>query len=248
MTQDQPPNAASVFVHTSILCGLGNDDEKGFDEAFVRFVERHYLHMSSWFRRFGHNREQDLEDAVQDFFLSIRRKLRSERSREVLKAFAEDGNGGKEKFRKWLWRIAKNASIDFLRSRKSKSDLLFDSESVGANFEEGLSAEIELILRDDFEAILGQIGRRVVGLSIGNSERVGPNDWEVYKQRFIFEKEELADQFGKTTRAIEQSIYRVSKGLKTIRSELVEQYGVMTRFIIHEPDHRANQASSEPSN
>ena len=225
----------SVSFETSMVCGLAEAAEKEFDNAYIRFVERHFRHMESWFAGFRHIREQDREDAVQDFFLSIRRKIRTPRSREVMRSFISDPVGGKAKFRKWLWRIAKHSSVDFIRSRKHRlGSQARDGLAEDAQFSKLLCEQIELLFREDYEAMLQDIAKRVIGVSAGKSGSVSALDWQIFVLSYRCSKEDLAERFAKSSRAIEQSIYRARKGLREIQREVNDLYGITGRFAIKE--------------
>src|ERR1700681_1172404 len=79
----------------------------GDSDAFRLLVERHSRHVFRLAFRMTGN-EQDAEDVVQDTFLRAYRQLKNYESRAS--------------FSTWLYRIAANACLDLIRSRKRRQD------------------------------------------------------------------------------------------------------------------------------
>jgi DNA-directed RNA polymerase specialized sigma24 family protein len=225
-------NNDSISFASSIVGGFADDCDVKFDEAYVSFVKRHFRHMRSWFECFQQIPEQDREDAVHDFFLSIRRKVRTPRSRKVLQSFIDDPVAGKRNFRKWLWTIAKHSAVDFIRARRNKFESIGGHESDEIVLRNLLCEQIESLLRDDFETMLVSIGSRVIGVRVKGAGNVSATDWELFVLGFWTPKRELARRFSKTERAIEQSYYRAKKGLLEIRGDILHHYGFTERFAI----------------
>ena len=87
---------------------------KGDDDAFRLLVERHSRSVFRVAYRIT-GCEQDAEDLVQETFLRAYRNLRS---------FQDRANFGT-----WIYRIAVNCSLDWLRKRHPPEELKDDSES-----------------------------------------------------------------------------------------------------------------------
>ncbi len=93
------PSDAEDFVSR-----LQSGDPTAYEELIEQYAE---LVFRAAYRVLGN--EQDAEDAMQETFLTVYRRIGQFR--------------GESKFSSWLYRVATNAALDLLRSRKRKQGM-----------------------------------------------------------------------------------------------------------------------------
>ncbi len=106
-----------LMTERELIKSLKNGDEKAFRE----FVEQKQTHLLRLCMGFVHNRE-DARDLVQEIFIEVFRSVRN---------FREDSN-----ISTWLYRIAVNKSLNYLRKNRTRlttSEDYSSSEKVISN-------------------------------------------------------------------------------------------------------------------
>ncbi len=102
---------------------LEQTKEEGFRHLMIKYQERLYYHV----RRMLISHE-DTDDVLQNTFIKIYRNL--------------DGFKGDAQLYSWMYRIATNESLTFLRKKKRRLSYALDSEEKGLS--ESLKAEPDL--------------------------------------------------------------------------------------------------------
>ncbi len=120
--------------------------ETGDERAFRTLVERHQERVFGYLMGMVKDRSV-ANDLFQETYVRVIRALADERG-----SYSHQG-----KWINWVMRIARNASLDYLRSRKKWTDVTSDDDE-GVDFWERLpdehqSAEEELALGEDIECL-----------------------------------------------------------------------------------------------
>ena len=106
--------------------GAAEEARKGNQQAFRVLVERHSRSIFRLAFRMTGN-EQDAEDMVQETFLRAWKQMHR--------------YDGRASFGTWVYRIAANASLDLIRSRKVRGEMQAAAEGDGAGAFEHVAAD-----------------------------------------------------------------------------------------------------------
>lgn len=112
---------------------------KGDEAALITLIERHFKSIYSYAYRFVHN-AIEAEDIVQETFIKVWRQLPR----------FKDGIG----IRPWLYRIARNTAIDYLRKKKHIPFSQFGEEGEEVAFEDTDTNILEAAIAREESSIL----------------------------------------------------------------------------------------------
>jgi RNA polymerase sigma-70 factor (ECF subfamily) len=122
---------------------------EGDEEALIILIERYFKRVYNFAARFIGN-AKEAEDLTQEIFLKVWRNLKKfnpQRSRFAILRGAQQ-----KSFRIWLFSIARNVCIDYLRRRKILVFSALENEEDGAQFSDKIV--------DNSESIIEKIGRQ----------------------------------------------------------------------------------------
>jgi RNA polymerase sigma-70 factor (ECF subfamily) len=108
-------------------------------DAFGILMERYEVPLSRYIRRISSFSPDETEDVLQEAYVKAYRHLRNFDS--------------KSKFSSWIYRIARNQTIDTARKRKTKATVSIEEHELGNFLRATTDLEGDLVRRDD----LGQV-------------------------------------------------------------------------------------------
>lgn len=172
-----------------------SETQRGNQYAFRVLVERYSRPIFRLAFRMTGN-EQDAEDLVQETFLRVYKYI--------------DNFDGRASFSTWIYRIATNCSLDFLRARKVRAQLNADmSKNDSANWLEQIAAN------EPSPDRLTQSGRIAVRMTVALAELTEPERAAFvlrhYEGRSI---DEIASNLGVRQGAAKQAIFRAVQKLR----------------------------------
>jgi RNA polymerase sigma-70 factor (ECF subfamily) len=169
----------------------------GNQEAFRTLVERHSRHIFRLAHRMT-GRPEDAEDVVQETFIRAFRQLSRFEARS--------------NFSTWLYRIAYNCAIDFIRARPHRES---------AEERETLEAMSDVVSTPDAGDLVyaGQISDRVRTAL----EELSPKERAAFLMRHYHgcSIEEIGEALGLKTNATKHSIFRAVKKMRVALEPLV---------------------------
>src|SRR6266571_3528936 len=111
---------SAVATDEQLVAAAREGSDEAFEALFRRYSDRIGVHV----RGMVHDKGR-AEDIVQDTFVSALRSLRAS-DQEIV-------------FRPWIYQIARNACIDYLRRAKRTDEISIDSDEFRPDFEVRLS-------------------------------------------------------------------------------------------------------------
>jgi RNA polymerase sigma factor (sigma-70 family) len=168
---------------------------EGSDEAFEALFRRYRDRITSYVRGFVRD-EGRAEDLLQETFISALRSLR-ESEREIA-------------FKPWIYQIARNASIDYLRRQKTRAgEVSLDAGDFKPHDEGRLAARTPTahtaaFQREELETLSQAFG----GLPRAQHEAL------VLRELEGLSYAEIGSRMGLTPSAVESTIFRARRGLR----------------------------------
>lgn len=223
-------NSRADFLHidTNLFSALGHaqDDQERFMTACMQFAERNYESVQKWFvREFQFLSDQDSNDAMHEFFVTLSFRLMGESPQAKLHEFKNAGHTGKLCFHLYLKAIARNAARDFIRKQRriNAREVVVSTEIM----EGKIVSLMEQVVLDESAEML-----RDIRIQAGINDR----DWNVFISSLEYSAAKVAERSGLTPTAIYAINCRVRKKLQEIQSQIQEKYGPIGRLIISDAD------------
>lgn len=220
--------ADDLHIDTNLFSALGHaqDDQERFMNACMQFAERNYDYVQTWFvREFQFLSDQDSNDAMHEFFVTLSFRLMGESPQAKLHEFKNAGHTGKLCFHLYLKAIARNAARDFIRKQRrlNTREVVVSQEIM----EGKIISCMEQVVLGESEEMLSDI-RSQAGIK--------DRDWNVFISSLEYSAAEVAERRGLTLTAIYAINCRVRKKLLEIQSQIQENYGSIGRLIISDAD------------
>lgn len=218
-----------LHLDSNLFSALGHalDDQERFLSGCMQFAERNYESVRTWFvREFDFLSNQDSEDALHEFFVTLSCRLMGESPQAKLNEFKQNGDSGRLSFFLYLKQIARNAARDFVRSRRRLEAR--ESSVASDELETRLVSLIEQVIFSESDTMLHDIRQQ---------SGINDRDWKVFVSSLELRAAELSQSTGLTSAAIYVINCRVRKKLQEVRSQILEKYGMIGRLIIADADH-----------
>jgi RNA polymerase sigma-70 factor (ECF subfamily) len=108
-------------------------------DAFGILMKRYEAPLSRYIRRISSFSPDETEDVLQEAYVKAYRHLRN--------------FDGKSKFSSWIYRIARNQTIDTARKRKTKATVSIEEHELGNFLRATTDLEGDLVRRDDLDQV-----------------------------------------------------------------------------------------------
>lgn len=191
--KDRQRHDDSLPEDTLLAFKASEGDDKAF-EALVRKYER--LVSTCVFSVIGNNPE-DVMDVSQEVFLKVYRSLSSFK--------------GDSEFSTWLYRVAKNCALDYIRKRKPPSSSLDTSGDEGEGFDVPDTSESSNPEKSVLQAEKSEILKRSI-------EKLSEEHREIIILRHVndYSYEQIAKQLDLEVGTVKSRISRAREALKKI--------------------------------
>ena len=191
--KDRQRHDDSLPEDTLLAFKASEGDDKAF-EALVRKYER--LVSTCVFSVIGNNPE-DVMDVSQEVFLKVYRNLSSFK--------------GDSEFSTWLYRVAKNCALDYIRKRKPPSSSLDTSGDEGEGFDVPDTSESSNPEKSVLQAEKSEILKRSI-------EKLSEEHREIIILRHVndYSYEQIAKQLDLEVGTVKSRISRAREALKKI--------------------------------
>ena len=191
--KDRQRNDDSLPEDTLLAFKASEGDDKAF-EALVRKYER--LVSTCVFSVIG-NSPEDVMDVSQEVFLKVYRSLSSFK--------------GDSEFSTWLYRVAKNCALDYIRKRKPPSSSLDTSGDEGEGFDVPDTSESSNPEKSVLQAEKSEILKRSI-------EKLSEEHREIIILRHVndYSYEQIAKQLDLEVGTVKSRISRAREALKKI--------------------------------
>ena len=184
----------------NLIAELGNGQTAALDELYSRYARQLYAYC----RHHAHNPpDQEIEDLVQDIFL------------QLIKS-AHTFNPKKASFKTWLYTIARNRCIDFLRrsSRYPAFSLDQDQDQHG----EQVHPEREEVLPDPDKNTESQVIQNIIHQAISDclAELDNPEEKQSILLYYLAGKvyREIAEIMGKSLSTVKNRVHSAQQKVK----------------------------------